>query len=188
MNESFERMQSLLTPLGICFGEESISEAEIAAYAAGIACVEADLDDAMKRIFFLLYPDGNPLAYARMLTLPAAVSGDRLYADMRAVLAHGFGDYRAADAADMFAQIGSGSLQYYDEDLPEAGVIPTIREVRIADIRALMRFVEAFTFAGVRFICKDSGMTFDEWEALQYHFNQLDSMGASFNILDKIRS
>ena len=185
MNNEYKRMRALLEPAGIDFSSNSISNAEIYAYSEGLGYVRDILNETVKRVFFLLVPDGNANGYASLLKISPKVSEEDLSSEIILRLSRNFFGYGIFQIFDEFEKIGSGSINLEYDSTGRLKCI--ISDVMLSDIDELSKFIEAFTFCGIKYIYDGSGMTFDEWDETDKTFNEFDLLDAVFDILDKIR-
>lgn len=175
MSNSFSRMKALLEPLGIVFSENGISNAEIYAYSKGLEALEEKINGAMKKIFFTLYDDGDLRSYAKMLSVNPE------YDEIFSRLSHRFAEYTLYEGIAEGEEIGTFSIAH------DGALIPSFEDVPFSSIKKLVAFTEGFTLGGFRYFIDGDGMSFDDWDGLDYSFNSLDYINAPFKITDKIR-
>ena len=190
MSNEYNRMKSLLENVGLSFTETGITNGEITAYAAGLALVRQELENAEKAVFILQNGSTELSRYASLLNLDESrYTVPQLKAAIVDRLSHGFGEYIAEDFVNAFETIGSGEYEFESIDYG-SGVDPDIKDIAFRnfdfeDLRELGKFIKAFLHTSNTYY-DGTGLTFDEWDAYGCTFNYYDSLCLPFNIIDHL--
>lgn len=181
MNEYYNRIKELFETAGIRVTEGSANDGEAYAYSAALAAVAAPVSRAAARTGM----DGAAATdfpyFAALLGIDATrFTAEALAEEVTARLAHSFGDYTADDAAHAFQLVGSGGMSVEDGALTFVGIHPE-------DLPVLGNFLAAYHYCGVPVSYTGNGMTFDEWEAMDFPFEQYDRLQLPWSILDHYR-
>lgn len=181
MNEYYERIRALFITAGINVPDYSYNDGEAYAYGAALAAVAALPTRAAARTGMDGAEAFDAAGFAALLGVDATrLDDDALKEEIRRRLSHSYADYTAEDVAHAFALVGSGTMSEDFGMLTFAGVKPE-------DLTELGKFITAFQYCGVPVAYAGSGMTFDEWDAMDYQFEQYDHLQLPWDILDDYR-
>ncbi len=181
MNEYYERIKALFKTANINVPEGAASDGEAYAYGAALAAAAALPSLAAARTGM----DGEAATdyayYASLLDIDSSrFSPEALPNVVKERLYHSFADYTADDVALAFQRVGSGGM--YTEN----GVL-TFIGIHAEDLAELGKFIAGFQYCGIPVGYSGNGMTFDEWEALDYSFERYDRLQLPWSILDYYR-
>jgi hypothetical protein len=181
-NEIYNRLVKLLQGIGISFSEKGISNGEIYAYANAIQNVKAKIKATIDEIFMLGTSVDDLSKYISLLKIE---KGDKSYHQLKAIiqqrLGQAFGDFDEEIFNNAFSQVGSGKYTITANGITFSGVNGD-------DLERLGLFVSQYVPAFIRCKFSQSGLTFDNWEALDKSFFAFDNMDLPFEIIDTLGS
>lgn len=181
--EVMSRLSSLMEMLSQTLEQGSREKAEIIAIATGLGMVWDEFDDIFTNAFYRTMSRKSLLEHCDFFDVSKRLTTSGMRSQIGKKLSANWNDYETGELEN-YIKSASENLSVYTSKYEMV-----FRGINIVNIRYLKNISQALDYylppCTVPVLAGD-GMTFDQWEAIDYDFESFDRLNTQFSMLDTI--